>query len=177
MSLVRFFLACALSVLALLSTGVRAELAVGDLAPDFVLQASDGREYRLQDFRDKQAVVLAWFPRAFTSGCTVECKSLAENGAEIRKYDVSYFMASTDPLEENVAFAEETGADFPLLSDPDGSVAKAYGVYTRGFARRYTFYIDAQGLITHIDKAVKPSTSAEDMLAQLQRLEVPLKSP
>ena len=56
------------------------ELKVGDPAPDFTLQASDGKEYRLSDFRGKQAVVLAWFPRAFTSGCTVECKSLAENG-------------------------------------------------------------------------------------------------
>lgn len=161
------FLAC------VLATSAAAELKIGDLAPDFALQASDGQEYRLSDYRGKQAVVVAWFPRAFTSGCTVECKSLAKNGDEIRKFDVSYFMASTDPLEKNTEFAEDTGADFPLLSDPDGVTAKAYGVYSMGFARRHTFYIDVEGKIAHIDTAVKPSTSAEDMLANLGRLGVP----
>ena len=155
------------------ATTAAAELKIGDLAPDFALQASDGKEYRLSDYRGKQAVVVAWFPRAFTSGCTVECKSLAKNGDEIRKFDVSYFMASTDPLEKNTEFAEDTGADFPLLSDPEGVAAKAYGVYSMGFARRHTFYIDVEGKIAHIDTAVKPSTSAEDMLANLGRLGVP----
>lgn len=151
------------------------ELQVGDKAPDFSLQGSDGEEYRLVDFLGKQTVVLAWFPRAFTSGCTVECRSLANNGEKIRAFEVSYFMASTDPLEKNTAFAEETEADFPLLSDPDGEVAKRYGVYTRGFARRQTFYIDEDGVIAHIDRAVKPSTSAEDMLANLEKLKVSRK--
>lgn len=156
----------------LIATGASAELEVGDPAPDFTLQASDGREYGLSDFRGEQAVVLAWFPRAFTSGCTVECKSLAENGHRIRAYDVTYFMASTDPVEKNTEFAADTGADFPLLSDPDGEVARAYGVYSMGFARRHTFYIDRDGIITHIDTDVKPSTSAEDMVANLEKLGV-----
>ena len=155
-----------------LATQAFAELAVGDPAPDFTLQASDGKTYSLADFRGKQAIVIAWFPRAFTSGCTVECKSLAKNGDRIRAFDVSYFMASTDPVEKNSAFAEDTDADFPLLSDPDGAVARAYGVYTMGFARRHTFYIDAQGRIAHIDRAVKPSSSAEDMVANLEELGV-----
>jgi len=145
---------------------------VGDAAPNFTLQASDGNEYTLADFKGKQAVVVAWFPRAFTLGCTVECKSLAANGERIRAYDVTYFMASTDPLEKNEAFAKETEADFPLLSDPSGDTAKAYGVYTRGFAKRHTFYIDKTGVFTHIDRAVKPSTSAEDMVDNLERLGV-----
>ena len=155
-----------------LSGAAHAELSVGEAAPDFTLQASDGNEYTLADFKGKQAVVVAWFPRAFTSGCTVECKSLAANGERIRAYDVTYFMASTDPLEKNEAFAEETEADFPLLSDPSGDTAKAYGVYTGGFAKRHTFYIDKDGVITHIDRAVKPSTSAEDMVDNLERLGV-----
>ena len=67
-------------------------------------------------------------------------------------------MASTDPVEKNAAFAEETEADFPLLSDPEGEVARAYGVYTMGFAKRHTFYIDKSGAIAHIDRAVKPRT-------------------
>lgn len=150
-----------------------AELAVGDMAPDFSLPGSDGNTYSLSDYRGKQAVVIAWFPKAYTSGCTVECKSLAENGHLIREYDVSYFMASVDPLEDNVGFAEETGADFPLLSDPDKSVAKAYGVlHTMGFARRHTFYIGTDGRILMIDEDVRPKTSAEDMAANLGELGV-----
>lgn len=170
----RLFLSFVISLSALgFAATAAAELKVGDIAPDFTLQASDGREYRLSDYRGKQAVVVAWFPRAFTSGCTVECKSLAENGDEIRRFDVTYFMASTDPVEKNTEFAADTGADFPLLSDPEGAVAKAYGVYSMGFARRHTFYVDIDGKIAHIDTAVKPSTSAEDMLANLTRLGVP----
>ena len=65
---------------------VKAELNVGDKAPDFSLQGSDGRLYSLADYRGKQAVVVAWFPRAFTSGCTVECRSLAKNGDRIRSF-------------------------------------------------------------------------------------------
>ena len=60
------------------------ELKVGDQAPDFSLQASDGKIYKLSDFKGKQAVVLAWFPKAFTQGCTIECKSLAEHGDMIK---------------------------------------------------------------------------------------------
>lgn len=57
------------------------ELKVGDQAPDFSLQGSDGKTYKLSDFKGKQAVVIAWFPKAYTSGCTIECKSLAEKAA------------------------------------------------------------------------------------------------
>lgn len=147
-----------------------ADLKVGDPAPDFTLRASDGKTYTLSEFRGKQAVVIAWFPKAYTSGCTVECKSLAENGHLIRKYDVSYFMASVDPLEDNVGFAKATGADFPLLSDPSREVAKAYGVLTMGYAMRETFYIGVDGTIVKIDRDVTPATSAQDMAANLGEL-------
>jgi peroxiredoxin Q/BCP len=148
-------------------------LEPGDMAPNFNLQGSDGNSYQLSDFRDKQAVVIAWFPKAYTSGCTVECKSLAENGHLIKKYDVTYFMASVDPLEDNIGFAQETKADFPLLSDPDKKVAKAYGVlHLLGFAKRHTFYIGKDGTILKIDTDVKPATSAEDMANTLGELGV-----
>lgn len=162
-----------LAALALAATAGADELSVGDPAPDFTLQASDGKTYRLSDFRGKQAVVIAWFPRAFTSGCTVECRSLAKNGHLIRAFDVSYFMASVDPLEKNIEFAKETEADFPLLSDPDKSVARAYGVlHTLGFAKRHTFYIGVDGIILKIDDDVQPDTSAEDMASNLGALGV-----
>ena len=151
-------------------------MIAGDKAPDFTLQASDGKTYKLSDFKGKKAVVVAWFPKAFTQGCTIECKSLAEHGSDIRKYDVTYFMASVDALEGekgNKAFAESQKADFPLLSDPTKKTAEAYGVLNaRGMANRWTFYIDKTGTITHIDKAVKPATSAQDMAAKLGELKV-----
>lgn len=152
----------------------RAELSVGDPAPDFNLQGSDGRTYRLSDFRGEQAVVVAWFPKAYTSGCTIECKSLAENGHLLREFQVTYFMASVDPIDKNRGFAEETGADFPLLSDPEKQTARAYGVLNlMGVASRHTFYIGADGRILYIDRNVRPATSAEDMAAKLAELGVP----
>jgi len=170
-----------LTLVAVMMVAVQAravELQVGDPAPDFKLAASDGKTYQLSSFKGKRAVVVAWFPKAFTGGCTIECKSLAANGAKIRQYDVAYFMASTDPVEGekgNKAFAESEKADFPLLSDPTKETAAAYGVLNteRGFAMRWTFYIDKDGKIAAIDKAVKPPTSAEDMLAKLAELKVP----
>lgn len=151
-----------------------AELKVGDMAPDFRLQATDGKTYTLADFKDKEALVIAWFPKAFTQGCTIECKSLAENGHLIKKYAATYFMASVDPLEENAKFGAEYNADFALLSDPTKEVATKYGVLNaRGMANRWTFYIGKDGRILAIDKEVKPATSAEDMAARLGELGVP----
>lgn len=170
----------ALGLAAALAGGVMAqtpaELKVGDAAPDFALKGTDGKTHRLADYRGK-AVIVAWFPKAFTSGCTIECKSLAQNGEKIKKFNAAYFMASVDPLEGpqgNQAFAESEKADFPLLSDPTKEVATKYGVLgNRGFAQRWTFYIDKDGRIAHIDKAVRPATSAEDMIAKLTELGVP----
>jgi len=159
--------------LAMAAPAAAAELKVGDDAPDFTLQASDGKTYKLSDFKGKQAVVIAWFPKAFTQGCTIECKSLAENGAKIRKFDVTYFMASVDPLDQNVGFAKENKADFPLLSDPTKATATAYGVLNeRGMSNRWTFYIDKSGKIAAIEKTVRPATSAEDMIAKLGEIKV-----
>jgi peroxiredoxin Q/BCP len=154
----------------------------------------DRREDPGSDYRGKTAVVVAWFPRAFTGGCTIECKSLADNGEKIRKYQVVYFMASTDTIEENTKFAKATTvtlagrggaaptivekkeADFPMLSDPGLAVARAYGVVDgqRTAASRWTFYIDKAGKIAAIDTAVRPASSAEDMIAKLDALKVPV---
>ena len=173
-----------------LATGAMAQTAdlkVGDEAPKFKLEATDGKTYQLSDFKDKQWVVVAWFPAAFTRYCTIECKSLAENGDNIRMYDVTYFMASVDPIQKNKEFAQATSvtlgdaivtkkeADFPLLSDPTKETAKAYGVLNdRGVANRWTFYIDMNGMIAYIEKTVKADTSAADMVAKLAELKTPM---
>jgi peroxiredoxin Q/BCP len=166
--------AAALMMTASSSLAQPVELKVGDMAPEFKLQATDGKTYSLADFKGKRAVVVAWFPKAFTQGCTIECKSLAENGHLIKKYEATYFMASVDPLEENTKFGAEHKADFPLLSDPSKETATKYGVLgPRGVANRWTFYIGKDGKILAIDKTVKPATSAEDMAARLGELGVP----
>jgi peroxiredoxin Q/BCP len=154
------------------------ELSVGDLAPNFVLSASDGNSYELAYFKDKRAVVIAWFPKAYTAGCTIECKSLADNGHLIRKHDVAYFMASVDSVEDNTGFARENRADFPLLSDPGGATAAAYGVLSNGgYAQRHTFYIGIDGRILKIDSLIVPETSAQDIAANLNALKIALINP
>ncbi|GMG87562.1 peroxiredoxin family protein [Biformimicrobium ophioploci] len=161
-------------LLATLFSASALALEVGKPAPDFSLQASDGKTYSLSDFKGKQAVVIAWFPKAFTKGCTIECKSLAEDGHLIRKYNAAYFMASTDEVEVNKKFAEEQEADFPLLSDPEGEVAKAYDVLipVMNVAKRVTIYIGKDGNVLKIDKDIKPSTSAADIAKNLGELGV-----
>ena len=151
------------------------ELKVGEKAPDFKLPASDGKTYTLADFKGKEAVVLAWFPKAYTRGCTIECKSLAEHGDMIKKYNAKYFMISVDALEDNKGFAEQQHADFPLLADTAKKTAEAYGVLGQnGLANRWTFYVGADGKILDIDKKVNPANSGQDISARLKALNVPL---
>ncbi|MGQ9504943.1 MAG: peroxiredoxin [Thermogutta sp.] len=141
------------------------ELRVGDVAPDFVLPGSDGRTYRLADFRGEKIVVLAWFPKAFTPGCTRECRVFAEQSDVFANLPVAFFTASVDSPAENKKFAESLRAQYPILSDPDRKAALAYGVVTtpRDFARRWTFIIGIDGKILHIDKSVKVDTHARDV--------------
>jgi peroxiredoxin Q/BCP len=150
---------------------------VGDQAPDFTMVGSDGKTYKLSDFKGKKAVVVAWFPRAFTGGCTKECKAFKEQGKAIRDYDVAYFTASNDPVQKNKDFAKSLDVDYPILSDPDSSVAKAYGVYNpeRKAAQRWTFYIGKDGKILYIDKKVKTESHGNDVASKLQELGVEKK--
>jgi peroxiredoxin Q/BCP len=144
------------------------------MAPDFQLQGTDGNSHRLSDFRGKEAVVMAWFPKAYTRGCTIECKSLTENSDLLKQIDMTYFMASVDKIEDNIGFAKQQEADFILLSDPTLDAAKAYEVLGNyGVAMRHTFYIGKNGKILAIDMAVNPATSAEDMAAKLIELGIP----
>jgi thioredoxin-dependent peroxiredoxin len=152
----------------------RAEpLKVGDSAPDFEMKGSDGKTYKLSDFKGKKPVVIAWYPKAFTPGCTKECKAMAEQGTDIRKYDVEYFTASVDDAEQNKKFAESLSVDYPILSDPTKENAKKFGVLNdRGMANRWTFYIDKNGKIAHIDQKVSTETHGKDIAAKLKELNV-----
>jgi peroxiredoxin Q/BCP len=160
--------------ISLLLSTIALALEVGDTAPDFSLAATDGQTYNLRQLLDQRAVVIAWYPKAFTSGCTIECKSITQNGHLLEAFDINYFMASVDPLEKNTAFAESLGADFPLLSDSTKEVAKAYDVLGfYGLPKRQTFYINKQGKILLIDRNIRPATSAEDIVANLEKLGIP----
>src|SRR5580693_5898653 len=146
------------------------ELKPGDPAPDFSLEGSDGQTYRLKDLAG-QPVVLAWFPKAFTGGCTAECKSLASMSGAVRGLHARHFAASVDTPEKNAAFAESLGIDYPILSDPTKDVAKAYGVLApSGFASRWTFYIGADGRILDIDRTVSAASHGTDVVARLTQL-------
>jgi peroxiredoxin Q/BCP len=180
----KFWLVCAMCVA--MAGGVMAQTAqaptvvlnVGDQAPDFTLPGTDGKSHKLSDYKGKH-VVLAWYPAAFTGGCTAECKSFAEAGPQIKAFDVAYFMASTDPADRNKEFATSMQADFPLLSDPDTKVAAAYGVLgPKGRATRWTFYIAPDGKIAFIDKEVgkRVATAGPDVVAKLTELKARKKS-
>jgi thioredoxin-dependent peroxiredoxin len=92
---------------------------------------------------------------------------------------VAYFAASVDQLDANQAFARSLGVDYPLLSDPDKSVAKAYGVVDEDqpFASRWTFYIGVDGRILYIDKQVSPATHGRTVAAKLAELGVARRRP
>ena len=146
-------------------------LRTGDRAPEFSVRASDGVSYRLADFLGRKPVVIAWFPKAFTSGCTAECRSLAAHGAALAHTNVQCFAASCDTPQVNAEFAAALGLTYPILSDPDRTMARGYGVLgASGFANRWTFYIAADGHIVHIDKQVRASSHGRDVAARLVEL-------
>jgi len=176
-NLSKLLIALALMSFSQLSAGSTQPLQVGDKAPSFDLPGTDGRSHALPlpNNADTPWTVLAWFPKAYTSGCTIECRSLAQNGHLIKKFNVRYFMLSVDPIETNTAFAADEDADFPLLSDATSEIAEKYGVLSpRGYAKRQTFYVDPDGTIQAIDRKVNPKTSAEDMAMYLLKLNAPL---
>lgn len=174
-----FALLAALICWTLASAGVALaeDLKAGDTAPDFSLPGTDGKTHALKDFQGKQVVVLAWFPKAKTGGCTKECKSLKESGDAIREFNVAYFTASCDTPEFNKEFATELALDYPILSDPTKQVAKAYGVVhdKREVPERWTFYIGTDGKLLFVDKDKNTDGHGAEIAAKLQELGVKKK--
>ncbi len=147
-------------------------LKVGDKAPNFSLKATDGKTYKLADFKGKKAVVLAWFPKADTKGCTAECKSINESSSMLKELNIAYFTASVDKPEDNMKFAEKHGFAFPVLSDPTKETAMAYGVMMaeRPMANRWTFYVDKDGIIKEIDKKITNDQAGKDIGGKVKSL-------
>jgi peroxiredoxin Q/BCP len=104
----------------------------------------------------------------------MQCKALRDSAEEIQKYDVAYFMASVDSIEDNTAFAKEHNAGFPILADPGKEVVKAYGAtHPMGFANRWTYYIDTEGVVVKIDKDVNAKTAGDDLARIMGELGFP----
>jgi peroxiredoxin Q/BCP len=156
-----------------------AELAPGAKAPDFALAGSDGKVHRLADFAGKRGVVLAWFPKAFTSSCTQELASLRDSAGALAAFDAAVFLVSLDDAAKNAEFAESLGAKHVLLSDPLGEAARAYGVVGDGggLAKRWTFYIDRDGVVREIDKRVVAASAGQDIARKLGELGYRKRAP
>jgi peroxiredoxin Q/BCP len=170
----------ALSVLALVAVlgftpiGVANEkIAVGGMAPEFELSDQDGQLHSLEDYRD-QWIVLYFYPKDETPGCTTEACEFRDNIFAFRDLNAQILGVSLDDVESHKAFAENHGLPFPLLADVDGTAATAYGVKTRRFgmnmAKRQTFVIAPGGTIAKHYSEVDPAKHSKQVLADLAGL-------
>ena len=142
----------------------------GDPVPDFELPAQDGQPVRLTEELSRGPVVLFFYPRAMTPGCTKESCHFRDLEAEFAAVGASRLGISADPVPRQRQFAEKNGFEFPLLSDPDRAVARQYGVKRPGplFNRRATFVIAADGrLVAEIRSEVDMAKHADQALALL----------
>jgi peroxiredoxin len=126
-------------------------LQVDTPAPDFELRDQHGATVSLSSYRGEKAVVVMFYPFAFSRVCTGELCAVRDNLAAFESDDVQVLAVSCDPMFSLKAFAAQDGLEFPLLSDfwPHGAVASAYGVFNaeRGCADRSTFIVDREGIL------------------------------
>jgi len=129
-----------------------APIEEGDKAPNFTLVAQDGTRITLSDYFGKMNVVLYFYPKDFTAGCTAETRAFGASYAELTALGAEVIGVSADPEESHWRFALECGAPFVLLSDPGRKVGKLYGVRgTLGLVPgRMTFVIDRNGVVRRI---------------------------
>jgi peroxiredoxin Q/BCP len=148
---------------------------LGNLAPAFSLVNQDGKTISLKDFRGKR-VVLYFYPRAMTPGCTVQACGLRESAKALARLNVVALGVSPDQPKSLLKFRERDGLNFDLLSDPDHAVAEKYGVWglkkfmgreSMGILRT-TFIIGGDGKLRHIMDKVATKTHHDDVLALLQ---------
>jgi len=150
---------------------------LGDLTPDFTLPDQDGRDHRLDNYHGSW-VLLYFYPRDNTSGCTIEAKEFKKNYQKLKKHHVSVLGVSTDSVKSHQKFATKLKLPFPLLSDEEKRVVKVYQVWqTKKFmGRSYkgivrtSFLIDPAGFIAKVYEKVKPIEHAEEVLADMKSL-------
>lgn len=146
-------------------------------APSFTLTDQNGKTHALGDYAGKY-VLLYFYPKDDTPGCTKEACNFRDNMSELTTHDVHVLGVSADDTESHTKFSEKFSLNFPLLSDTDKSVIDAYGVWKKksmfgksfmGIARE-SFLIDPQGKIVRHYEKVKPATHVEEVLADIQEL-------
>ena len=151
-------------------------VSVGSAAPEFELPDQEGQLHSLEDYRD-QWVVLYFYPKDETPGCTTQACEFRDNIFAFRDLNAQILGVSLDDVESHKAFAENHGLPFPLLADVDGAAATAYGVKTRMLgmevAKRQTFIIAPNGTVAKHYAKVDPSEHSKQVLADLEALGAP----
>jgi peroxiredoxin Q/BCP len=145
-------------------------LSVGTPAPDFTVQDTQGQTVSLSNFRGK-TVVLYFYPKDDTPGCTKEACSFRDNYSAYQDKDIVVLGVSADSVSSHQKFTNKFNLPFPLLADTDGQIIQAYGVakegYDRPVATRVTFVIDPQGIITQVHTKIDTANHAQDILKAL----------
>ena len=163
-----------IAALAFTSIGIaNGQTVVGSPAPEFELPDQTGQLHSLEDYRD-QWVVLYFYPKDETPGCTTEACEFRDNIFAYRDLNAQILGVSLDDVESHKAFAENHELPFPILADVGGATATAYGVKTRMFgmtvAKRQTFIISPDGTIAKHYEKVKPDLHSDEVLADLKEL-------
>ena len=145
---------------------------VGDKAPDFSVLASDGTTVQLKDYVGKGPIILYFYPKDDTKGCTAEACGIRDTMDEFKGLDAIVLGVSFDSVESHKAFIAKYKLPFVLLADTDKKVAKAYGVADDNskVASRVTFVINKAGKIAFVDPKVNPATHAAEIRTVLQNL-------
>lgn len=148
------------------------QVKVGDQAPDFEGPTSDGSRLGLKDFVGKKNVILYFYPKDDTPGCTREAISFRDNTQSIRNLGAEIVGVSLDSVQSHSKFADKCGLLFPLISDRDKRIAKAYGVLRDvGLStNRVTFIIDKSGKIAKIFPKVDVTKHTEEVVSALKEL-------
>ncbi|KYC40613.1 alkyl hydroperoxide reductase [Scytonema hofmannii PCC 7110] len=141
-------------------------LAVGNDAPNFTVKDTNGNTVSLSDFKGK-TVVLYFYPKDDTPGCTKQACSFRDASADYQGKDVVVLGVSADDEASHQAFTQKYNLNFPLLADTQKTLINAYDVDGGGYAKRVTYIIDGNGKIIHVDSSVNTSTHASDVLTAL----------
>lgn len=144
-------------------------LQTGRPAPDFHAPITSGESIRLSNYRGRK-VVLYFYPKDDTPGCTVEACGLRDHYGKIRELGAEVLGVSVDDVRSHRRFTEKFNIPFPLVADADAKIAEAYGVCNaeRKMARRVTFLIDEQGIIQRVFDPVKPNVHPGEVLDALK---------
>ncbi|MDB9313920.1 peroxiredoxin [Spirulina sp. CS-785/01] len=141
-------------------------LAVGTKAPDFTTKDDAGNTVSLSDFAGK-VVVLYFYPKDDTPGCTKEAQSFRDNYSQYQDKEMVVLGVSRDDEASHKLFKEKYGLPFSLLADTDGTITKAYDADGGNYSKRVTYLIDADGKIAYVDENVKTDSHAQDILARM----------